>query len=377
VLEVALRGRLGAFELDVAFVAATPGIVALFGPSGAGKTSVVEAIAGLLRPRAGRIVVDGAVFLDTEAGVDLPAERRRVGYVFQDARLFPHLGVAANLRYGLRRAPAGERRIGFDAVVELLGIAHLLGRRPHRLSGGERQRVALGRALLAQPRLLLMDEPLAALDAERRQEVLPYLERLHAELALPVIYVSHAMSEVVRLADSLVLIERGRVAAAGSLAEISRRTDLPLFATRFGAGAVLDAVVDGHDPTRGLTRLAIPGAALLVPLLDLPVGARRRVRVRVRARDVILAAERPRAVSVRNVLPARVVELRPLGPAQVAARVDLGGSELVAQLTRDAVAELGLAPGVAAFALVKSVAVDGAAPARGAGVDFAAGHPLE
>ena len=355
-LEVALRHSLGAFALDVAFAAPTPGVTALFGPSGAGKSSVVDAIAGLLRPRAGRIAVDGVVFLDTAAGIDLPAERRRVGYVFQDARLFPHLGVAANLRYGLARAPASERRIGFDAVVGLLGIERLLARRPHRLSGGERQRVALGRALLAQPRVLLMDEPLAALDAERRQEVLPYLERLHAELALPIVYVSHAMSEVVRLADTLVLLDQGRVAGVGPLAELSRRTDLPVFATRFGAGSVLDATVVSHATERGLTRLAIPGATLFVPLLDLPAGARRRIRVR--ARDVIIATRRPEAVSVRNVLPGRIVELRAIGPGQVAARIDLGGSELLAQLTGDAVAELALAPGAAVFALVKSVAVD-------------------
>ncbi len=239
---------------------------------------------------------------DSAAGLFLPPERRRVGLVFQDARLFPHMSVATNLRYGMRRAPpAGPIR--FDDVVDLLGIAPLLERRPTRLSGGERQRVAIGRALLAQPRLLLMDEPLASLDAERKSEILPYLARLRGALALPILYVTHALDEVARLADTLVLIEAGRVLAAGPVEEIAARADLPL-ARRDDAAALLRCMVRAHDPARGLTQLDAGGIAMLVPLLELALGA--ALRLRVPAREVILARDAPGAISVQNVMPGRV-----------------------------------------------------------------------
>ena len=363
-LSVSFRHRRPGFALDVAFEAPTPGVVALFGPSGSGKSSVVAAVAGLLRAEHCRVVVDG------EELSRLAPERRRVGLVFQDSRLFPHMGVAANLRYGLRRAPAGGA-IGFDSVVALLGLERLLARRPATLSGGERQRVAIGRALLSQPRLLLMDEPLASLDAGLRDEILPFLGRLRTELALPVLYVTHALGEVARLADTLVLIEAGRVAGAGPVAEVAGRADLAL-ARRDDAAGLLRAVVAGHDAARGLTAASLEaggleaggleaggleagGQTVWLPLLAASVGT--ALRLRVPAREVILATEAPRGISVHNVLRCRVGAVAVEGGvALVELAVD--GQPMLARVTPDAVARLGLRAGGAALALVKSVAIE-------------------
>jgi molybdate transport system ATP-binding protein len=288
----------------------------------------------------------------------LPPERRRVGLVFQDGKLFPHMSVATNLRFGLRRAPPG--RIGFDEVVDLLGIAPLLARRPHTLSGGERQRVAIGRALLAQPRLLLMDEPLSGLDAARKADILPYLARLHAALRLPVLYVTHAFEEVAQLADTLVLLDSGRVVAAGPLDTIAARADLPT-ARRDDAGAVLDCAVLAHDPARGLTTLGAGAARLLVPLLAAAPGS--AVRARVPAREVILArptgADIGAAISLHNILPGTVRALGEDTARQATlVEVDLNGATLLARVTPDAVARLGLVPGAPVLALVKAMSVE-------------------
>ncbi len=367
-LEVALRHRFpgrGGFALDAAFSAPAPGVTALFGPSGCGKSTVLSAISGLLRPGEGRVALGGDAMLDTARGVFVPPERRRCGVVFQDARLFPHLSVESNLRFGMRRAPRGAEGPGVADVVALLGVGHLLRRRPAGLSGGERQRVALGRALLSRPRLLLMDEPLAALDAARRAEVLPFLARLRDAAGLPVLYVTHALDEVDALADSLVLLEAGRVAAEGTVEALSARTDLPALSARRDAGALLRCAVLAHDPARGLTRLGFPGGALVAPLRPEPVGT--RLRLRVRARDVAVAAEAPRGLSVRNVLPAGLagVAAVPGAPHEVFLRLAIGPSALLARVTRDAVAELGLRPGIAVWALVKSVAFDHGPDAAG------------
>ena len=368
-LAIALRHRFGSggFALDAAFDAPGPGVTALFGPSGCGKSTILAAVAGLLRPRQGRVALDGDVLLDTARGVFVPPERRRCGVVFQDSRLFPHLGVEANLRYGLRRAPRGAEGPGFDAVVALLGIGPLLGRRPVGLSGGERQRVALGRALLSRPRLLLMDEPLASLDAARRAEVLPFLARLRDAVGLPILYVTHALEEVDALADTLVLLDAGRVLATGPVEALSARTDLPALGGRRDAGAVLGCTVLAHDAARGLTRLGFPGGELLVPLRDGEAPGT-RLRLRLRARDVSVATERPRGISMHNVLPCTLaaVEAVPGAPHEAFLRLGVGPSTLLARVTRDAVAGLGLAPGRAVWALVKSVAFDRAGPGGGA-----------
>ena len=299
-IEVALTHRLGTLALDVAFAVPARGVTALFGRSGAGKTSVVNAVAGLLRPAQGRIVVGGTTYLDTARGIDLPPERRRVGYVFQDARLFPHLSVRANLLYGWRRAPGGDRPIRLEPVVEMLGIGHLLGRRPHGLSGGERQRVALGRALLAQPRILLMDEPLASLDAPRKAEILPFIENLRDTLRLPILYVSHAVEEVARLATTVVVLSDGRIAGTGAAADILSRLDLSPLTGRFEATSLLTARVRAHIDAFALTVLDHPAGELRLPRLDAAPGT--AVRIGVRARDVSLALARPSGISMRNML---------------------------------------------------------------------------
>ena len=353
-LTVALQHGFPGASIDVAFEAASPGITVLFGPSGAGKSTVIAAAAGLLRPDVCRIAVDGAVLTDTAAGIWLPAERRRVGLVLQDARLFPHMSVRANLCFGLRRR--GRGAVGFDDVVELLGIDTLLERRPHTLSGGERQRVAIGRALLAQPNLLLMDEPLASLDTARKAEILPFLLRLKAALQLPVLYVTHALDEMNRLADSLVLLEAGRVLAYGPAAEVLSRADLPV-AQRDDAGALLASRVAAHDPARGLTTLDAGGTELLVPLLDTAIG--QRCRVRIPAREVILAGRAPEAISLHNVVPGRVRRIaQDAAHRSVLVEVVLPQGALLSRVTPDAVQRLALAPGAPVLALIKSTSIE-------------------
>jgi molybdate transport system ATP-binding protein len=348
----------GAFSLDARFEAG-PGITALFGPSGSGKTSIVNAVAGLLKPRRGRIAIDGRVLVDTAAGLFVPPWRRRVGLVFQDARLFPHMNVAANLDYGRRWAPDPPGQAEVDRLVDLLDLRHLLGRRPANLSGGERGRVALGRALLARPEVLLMDEPLASLDAARKAEILPHIERLRDERGLVILYVTHAIEEVTRLADTLVLLEAGRVIASGPIEELTSRLDLVARFPADQAGAVLAGIVAAHHPADGLTEIDLGGARLLVPRTGDALGA--RLRVRIAARDVSLARGEVGRISVLNRIPTRVQALRPHladdGTADVALSAG-AGLVLVARVTRRAIAELGLEPGVEATALVKSVALD-------------------
>jgi molybdate transport system ATP-binding protein len=354
----ALRHRFGraGFSLDAAFGLPEAGVTALFGPSGCGKSTILAAVAGLLRPDAGQVVLDGTVLLDTARRIDLPPERRRCGVVFQDARLFPHLTVETNLRYGLRRAPPGAQGPGFEEVVDLLGIAPLLPRRPAGLSGGERQRVALGRALLARPRLLLMDEPLAALDAARRAEVLPFLARLRDATRLPILYVTHALEEVDALADRLVLLREGRVLAEGGVQELSARTNLPLAARR-DAGVLLACTVAAHDAGGGLTRLDFPGGSLVATFRPEPIGT--TLRIRIRARDVAVATEAPRGLSIRNVLPATIAEISPgSGPPERFLHLSMGPSTLLARVTQDSVSQLGLVPGMQVWALLKAVTFD-------------------
>ena len=352
-LLVQVQHRFPGFALNAGFETG-PGVTALFGRSGSGKTTLVNAVAGLLRPDGGQIVVDGVVVLDTAQGVFLPPHRRRIGYVFQDARLFPHLSVRQNLTYGRWFAPDGRADRQFDRVVDLTGVGPLLSRRPGGLSGGEKQRVALGRALLSNPRLLLMDEPLAALDDQRKADILPYLERLRDEVRLPILYVSHSMAEVARLATTLVLIDAGRVTAVGPTADIlADPATAPAIGLR-DVGAVLAARVTGHDDD-GLTRLECGAGPLWLPRLSAPVGS--TVRVRVLAQDVMLATSRPTGISALNILPAVVAEVR-LGDGPGAlVQLSLGGETLLARVTRRSAIALALTPGCAVFAVLKAVSV--------------------
>jgi len=350
------------FTLDVDLQLPARGVTALFGPSGCGKTTVLRALAGLERAH-GHVVVGETVWQDDARALFVPTHQRPIGYVIQEAALFPHLNVRRNLNYGLRRVAPAQRHIPFDQAIALLGIGHLLERAPATLSGGERQRVAIARALLTSPRLLLMDEPLAALDGARKAEILPYLERLHGELAMPIVYVTHAMDEVARLADHLVLMEAGRVRAAGPLAELLTRTDLALGAAD-EAGVVLHARVLAHDVPYGLSHLGVDGAALWVGAVAHPVGT--LVRVRVLARDISVVRSAPSDSSILNVLPVTLLGLH-TDPATALLGLAFGHPSadgtmpqpprLLARITRRSLEELRLQPGDALYAQIKGVSL--------------------
>ncbi len=343
------------FTLDVDLDLPGRGVTALFGHSGSGKTTLLRCIAGLERG-AGEVVFKGAPWQDSARGVFLPTHRRPLGYVFQEASLFPHLSVRKNLEFGRKRV-GGPQRVALDHALELLGIGHLLERMPGGLSGGERQRVGIARALATSPELLLMDEPLAALDLKRKAEILPYLERLHDELDIPVLYVSHAPDEVARLADHVVLMENGRVVASGGLRETLARLDLP---TAFSedAGVVIEATVGEHDARYHLTRLDFPGGGVFVARRPEAPGA--RLRFRVHARDVSLARERVDGTSITNLLPATVTEIADADtPAHVLVRLEAEGTALIARITRRSLDQLQIEPGLRMWAQIKAVALLG------------------
>ena len=357
-IEARFAGTLGAFAFDFALHAPPRGVTALYGPSGCGKTTLLRCIAGLNRVRDGYCRVDGEPW---QAGARLfvPTHRRALGYVFQEASLFPHLSVKANLSFGAPPAGAGSAAaIGWDEVVELCGLAPLLERAPRGLSGGERQRVALGRALLSQPRLLLMDEPLSALDETAKAEILPFLERLRDRLSLPALYVTHDMREVERLADHLALIDRGRVVAVGPLGQMQSDPALPLAATR-GAAVTLEGTIAAVDDSYGLTTVAVGGGAFVAPGRLGPVGARRRLRVL--AGDVSLALAPPGPSSILNVLSARVLSIKTVAVNELVVVLGLGadgaGDRILARVTRRSSERLGLAEGIGVHAQVKGVAL--------------------
>jgi molybdate transport system ATP-binding protein len=356
-LAVAAAKKRGLFALDVRFGLPTPGVAALFGRSGSGKSMVVNIIAGLLKPDVGRIVLDGSVLLDTQLKIDVAPEHRRMGYVFQDARLFPHLSVAGNLRYAERRA-AGSTYVSLDTVTGLLDLGALMDRRTHQLSGGERQRVAIGRALLTQPRLLLLDEPLAALDGARREEVLPYLESLRDQLSIPMVYVTHDYEEVLRLATHLVLMESGVVIAQGGLAKMSLEPHLRSLIGPDQVGAIIDGVVLGFDSASGLTKVRVGhNGDLFVQSKDLAVGT--PLRVQFLARDVIVSTQIPERLSVRNCLEGRVTGLQDDDLGSDLITIDIGGAAILARITKAATRELSLTPQMNVWALVKSVSLRG------------------
>lgn len=352
-LSVDIAHRFEGFALDAAFEAGT-GVTALFGPSGSGKTTIGNAIAGLLAPDTGRITLGDHVLLDRAKGIRLRPAQRRIGVVFQEGRLFPHLNVARNIAFGARYAPQGAPGLDRDAILQMLGISALLNRRPRSLSGGEKQRVAIARALLMRPRLLLMDEPLAALDGPRKDEILPYLERLRDSGIVPIVYVTHSVAEIARLADSIVVLREGRVLRHGDVTDVlSDPAMVPLIGVR-EAGSVLIGKVAEHIPG-GLSRIAISGGELRLPGVAGEVG--QTMRIRVLAQDVLISLARPQGLSSRNVLPAVVGEVhRGAGPG-VAVSLHIGSSRLLARITADALDELALAPGTECFAVVKATAV--------------------
>ncbi|MGD0142858.1 MAG: molybdenum ABC transporter ATP-binding protein [Rhizomicrobium sp.] len=355
-IDIAVRHRFAGFELDAAFRVAKPGVTALFGPSGAGKTTIVNAVAGLFRPQAGRIVIEDRVVFDSGAGIFVPPRARRIGYVFQEARLFPHMSVAGNLQFGWRRAVPQPGADAFAHVVDMLGLEHLLSRKPAKLSGGEKGRVALGRALLASPTLLLLDEPLAALDAARKAEIFPYLEKLRDEARLPMIYVTHSLEEVTRLADELVFVKEGRVAAQGSVFDLLPDLEFANLAGTPSYGAVFEAVVSAQRDDDRLTVLAFDGGELIVSRISRPPGT--RLRVRLRAEDLMIARDRPRDISANNVLEAMIASTRADDDGHADVQLRSGGVKLVARITRASLLRLGLVPGMAVFVVVKSVIVD-------------------
>lgn len=349
----------GDFTLDVDLVLPGRGVTAIFGQSGSGKTTLLRCFAGLAKPSHGRLSIDGAVWQDTADGTFVPTHKRPLGYVFQEASLFAHLTVAANLRFGLHRIARAARQVDLTHAADLLGIGHLLQRMPAGLSGGERQRVAIARALLTSPRILLLDEPLASLDEKRKREILPYLERLHDELDIPVLYVSHAPDEVARLADHLVLLDRGRVTASGPIAATLARLDLPA-AIADDASVVIQGFVAGYDPDYALLTLTLPGGRTPLRIVHAPLPAGQPMRVVVRARDVSLTLRAPEQTSFLNVLPATVVGVAPAAhPAQVMVRLDIEGTPLLTRITRYSHDYLQLAVGKKLWAQVKAVSLMG------------------
>ncbi|WMS43731.1 molybdenum ABC transporter ATP-binding protein [Acuticoccus sp. MNP-M23] len=351
-IEVRVRHAFEDTVIDVAFEAPA-GVTALFGRSGAGKTTVLSAIAGLMTPQEGRIVAGGRVLFDAASGVNLAPARRRIGTVFQDGRLFPHMSVLGNLKFAERFAarPATQR----ERLIALLGLEALLTRRPAMLSGGEKQRVAIARALLSEPDALLLDEPLAALDDARKAEIMPYLERLARDASMPILYVSHALPEVARLADRVVLMRSGRSVATGAVSTVFTDVEAAAVMGFRDAGALLTGRVFAHDPADGLTEVALSACRLVLPAIDAPAGT--PVRIRLRASEVIVALEPPGGLSTRNVLPA-VVEgiVAGDGPGALVS-LAVGEDRIMARLTQRSVRTLGLAPGSPCFAVLKAFAV--------------------
>lgn len=352
-LSVDITHPFGDFTLRVAFEA-PGGITALFGRSGTGKTTVVNAVAGLLRPRSGRITLSGKVLFDANAGISLPLHKRRLGYVFQDGRLFPHLSVRQNMLYGQRFAPDDAPGPALNEVSDLLGIAALLDRRPGALSGGEKQRVAIGRALLSRPQMLLMDEPLAALDSARKEEILPYLERLRDHTDIPVLYVSHSVAEVARLATSVVVLEDGQVARFGTAERVLSDPDMVRQIGIREAGAVLPATLLQHHDD-GMSELSVSGGRLFLPQMGLDIGT--ATRVRVLAKDVIIALDKPTGISALNILPAEILALRGGTGPGVMVQMQCGKDRLLARITRRSADALALTPGTRVHAVIKSVSI--------------------
>ena len=356
-MDVRLHLKYAAFALDVDLQLPGRGVTALYGHSGSGKTTCLRCIAGLERAEEGFVQINDEVWQDSQKGLFVPAHKRALGYVFQEASLFPHLSVRANLEFGLKRIPRQQRRVDMAQATELLGIGHLLERHPQHLSGGERQRIGIARALLTSPRLLLMDEPLAALDSKRKSEILPYLERLHDELDIPVLYVSHAQDEVARLADHIVLLSDGKALASGPIGETLARLDLPL-ALGDDAGVVITGSVIAYDAHYQLLTLQLPDCPLQIRVAHAPLAVGKQLRVKVQARDVSLSQQAEEHSSILNRLPVIVTQdIAADNSAHVLVRLDAGGTPLLARITRFSRDQLHVHPGQALWAQIKAVAV--------------------
>lgn len=353
-LDVDVKKRQGDFTLEAAFVTEGAGVTALFGHSGAGKSTLINLIAGLLLPDEGHIYVNDRTLFDSQMGINIPPEKRRVGYVFQEGRLFPHFSVKTNLTYGMNRLPPSERYIDYHQVVDLLGIGPLLQRGPATLSGGEKQRIAIGRALLASPLLLLLDEPLASLDAARKSEVLPFVGRLPQELSIPIIYVTHSVDEILNLADHMVVLDSGRLIAADRVENVTTRAVFRRLTGQGQGGTIIPTSVASHDRAAGLTHLGFGGGFFKVPLLDRQIGS--PLRVRIRPQDVALALEPPLHTSFQNIFPGRVITIEHDDRGFAYVGLDIGHL-LLTQVTSVACSDLHLEPGKKAFALIKGISV--------------------
>ena len=354
-LNLSIIRRLEGFNINIEFDAKSSSITSIYGRSGSGKTSIIEMIAGLQMPDKGFIKIDDDILLDTDQKINIPPEKRGLGYIFQDSRLFPHLNVEGNLLYGLSGNIANTPQITFDSVVDILEIRPLLNRKPSSLSGGEKQRVSIGRALLTQPRLLLMDEPLASVDAQLRGEILTYIEELRDKLGLAILYVSHAIDEVIRLADQMVIISDGHKKAEGNVEQIMGRLDLHPLTGRFDAGAVLSTKVESYDKKYDITNLSFEGGTLRVTGAKLTVG--NMVRAHIKARDVSLMLNYPKHTSVLNIFEGKIIEIGDLQGAQIDIKIDIG-SALIARITKKSFDELGLRVGLNVFTMLKAVAIN-------------------
>lgn len=350
-----VKHRLGTFELEASF-RSDAGVTALFGRSGSGKTAILRIIAGLDKPQAGSVSLGEDVLSDAATNQFVPKHRRRFGYVFQEARLFPHLSVRQNLTYGRWFAPKAGRTDKIDGITELLGISALMDRAPGNLSGGEKQRVAIGRALLSSPRMLLMDEPLAALDEDRKEEILPYLERLRDRMKIPIVYVSHSVAEVARLADCVIVVSEGKVAAVGNPSEVISHQTSSSSTNKREAGVLLEGILAEHNPEYRLNRIALKTTDLLVPGVQYDVG--RRVRVQIPARDVMLATSEPIGLSALNVLRGTVVSISEEPTGTVNVRVDFGGDIILSRITKLSCERLQLGPGKQVYAIIKTLALE-------------------
>ncbi len=355
-VDIEIRHQLAEFPLDVNFSVQRNAVTALFGPSGAGKSSIINIVAGLLQADSAKISINGHVVEDAENHISVSPRLRNIGYVFQQPRLFPHLNVEKNLLFGWRRARHPVSRQEVDKLITLLGIESLISRKPRSLSGGEKQRVALGRAILSNPELLLLDEPLAALDHKRRDEILPYIERLRQEQQIPILYVSHSIDEVTRIADHIHIINQGKLVASGLIEDIFSRIDLYPITGRFEAGAIIDGTLANHLPEHALSQVAFGNQLLTVPKIAGEPGE--SIRVRVRSRDIIISRIEPQEISANNVLNGEILDIRANDGPYADLQLQCGGARLIARITRHSAERFDLGIGSQVFAVIKSVTID-------------------